>query len=142
MLRSFDWEQEELDHMAFLTAQHSGGGDGGLSDCGGGDSLALVATAANSRSATPGASHHRLPASLRGQLAGVSGDRGVGGSGASVPIASVYELEFGGERLGFRVRNLDDGSGCVVVSSVSDPLLAGLVGDHDMVLAVNGAPLG
>jgi len=61
--------------------------------------------------------------------------------------ASVYELEFFEEKLGFRVRNVEGGdktgiSGKIVVSHVVSTALEGLVGVGDTVLAVNGAPLG
>jgi len=54
---------------------------------------------------------------------------------------SVYELEFGEQKLGFRVRNVAE-RGIIVVSQVSSPIIMGLVGVEDTVLAINGAPLG
>ena len=55
----------------------------------------------------------------------------------------VYELEFQEQKLGFRVRAGGEGrSAAISVSQVTDPLLEGLVGVSDTVLAVNGAPLG
>jgi hypothetical protein len=53
----------------------------------------------------------------------------------------VYELEFGDQKLGFRVRNVPE-RGIIVVSQVSSPLIRDFVGVEDSVLAINGAPLG
>jgi hypothetical protein len=53
----------------------------------------------------------------------------------------VYELTFAHETLGFRVRSVAS-EGALVVSHVTDPALAQVVGLRDAVVAVNGVALG
>lgn len=53
----------------------------------------------------------------------------------------VYELDFDNESLGFRVRSVS-AEGALVVSRILDPSLANEVGVRDVLVAVNGVPLG
>ena len=56
-------------------------------------------------------------------------------------MAPTYEVEFRDSKLGFHVKNYP-ARGVVVVSRVDNPELEGVIGVHDTVHAVNGAPLG
>jgi hypothetical protein len=71
-------------------------------------------------------------------------DEGEGSSDADDPTGlgvGVYELTFAHETLGFRVRSVAS-EGALVVSHVTDPTLAQVVGLRDAVAAVNGVALG
>uniref|UniRef100_A0A7S2CIF3 EF-hand domain-containing protein n=1 Tax=Florenciella parvula TaxID=236787 RepID=A0A7S2CIF3_9STRA len=62
-------------------------------------------------------------------------------SGADQPNGTPYEVVFEQNTLGFRVRT-DTTRGLVVVNQVTDPLNLGVIFVGDLLVAVNGAPLG